>query len=456
MTPTPIGTLYYVEPTAYKAQKALVAARFNGVAIIEAKFDVEKDYRKPGFVEKNPTGRVPFLQTEGGCIFNSNAIARYVARCRADTFIYGKSFDDEAQIDSWLELCTHELEVPLMTWLYPVMGLLEDQPDATKQLAYSDVKQVLSSMEAQLKKTSFLLGDYLTLADIVLVCSLRQAFALLFDPAFRKPFPVVCAWFERCCDMPQFRAVLGDMQLCTQAEKPKPVKNPVAPKKAEAKAKADAKGKAQAKLAASPANATAVSAEAEEQIKNLGDEIRSLKLSLKKDGLDGQQINDHPDVKQLVTQLKELKSGKPAAAPATLAAKAVATAPAEASTAASTGVDEAAIKAVGDEIRALKAKLKGEGLDGKQINNHPEIKTLVEKITGLKMGMTGAAAAPAASASAAAAPAGDLDAQIKAVGDEIRTLKEKLKGEGIKKVNDHEDVEKLVTQLKELKQKQVA
>lgn len=462
MAPTPIGTLYYVEPTAYKAQKALVAAKFNGVAITEAKFDPEKDSRKPGFVEKNPTGKVPFLQTDGGCIFNSNAIARYVARCRADTFIYGKRFDDEAQIDAWLELCTHELEVPLMTWLYPVMGLTEDQPEATKH-ACSDVKQILSSMEAQLKKTSFLLGDYLTLADIVVVCALRQAFTLVFDPAFRKPFPAVCAWFERCCGMPQFRAVLGDMQLCTQAEKPKPVKNPVASKKAEAKRKTDTKDKAQAKPAAKPANPTAVSDEAEEQIKGLGLEIRALKETLKKDGLDSKQINNYPKVQQLVTKLKELKSGTPAAAPAAPAAKAVATPPAAASTAAPAGVDEAAVKAVkaaGDEIRALKAKLTGEGLSGKQINDHPEIKILVEKLNDLKRGTAGAAPAPAASAvsaSAAASPTGDVDAQIKAVGDEIRTLKEKLKGEGIKKVNDHEDMKRLVTQLTELKkQKQAA
>eukprot|EP00409_Alexandrium_fundyense_P000864 CAMPEP_0185911446 /NCGR_PEP_ID=MMETSP0196C-20130402/29226_1 /TAXON_ID=2932 /ORGANISM="Alexandrium fundyense, Strain CCMP1719" /LENGTH=57 /DNA_ID=CAMNT_0028632501 /DNA_START=80 /DNA_END=249 /DNA_ORIENTATION=+ len=50
----PIGTLYSLETPSYKAQKALVAAKFNGIAITEAKFDPKKDVHKPEFQAKNP------------------------------------------------------------------------------------------------------------------------------------------------------------------------------------------------------------------------------------------------------------------------------------------------------------------------------------------------------------------------------------------------------------------
>merc|ERR1719333_714091 len=59
-------------------------------------------------------------------------------------------------------------------------------------------------------------------------------------------------------------------------------------------------------------------------------------------------------------------------------------------------VDEAAIKACGDEIRVLKEKLKGEGVTGKKLNDHPEVVALVKKLADLKEG-GGAAAAPAPS-----------------------------------------------------------
>merc|ERR1719446_1381828 len=86
------------------------------------------------------------------------------------------------------------------------------------------------------------------------------------------------------------------------------------------------------------------------------------------------------------------KEAKPAPAP-----KAQAAAPA-----AGGAVDEAAIKAVGDEIRVLKEKLKGEGLSGKKVNEHEEVKKLVTKLQELK---AQAAAAPAAPAAAEAKPA---------------------------------------------------
>merc|ERR1712048_435027 len=102
------------------------------------------------------------------------------------------------------------------------------------------------------------------------------------------------------------------------------------------------------------------------------------------------------------------KEAVPTAAPAQLSAE-----------------SEAAIKAIGDEIRTLKEKLKGEGLSGKKINEHPEIKILVDKLNVCKAQMAGSPAkAPTkATTSPANAPApvsgGNVDDQIKAVGDEI-------------------------------------
>jgi len=364
-----------------------------------------------------------------------------------------------------------------MTWLYPVLGLMEDIPQATKA-ATNDVKQIMTLLEKTLESSPFLIGDFLTLADIVIVCALSEAFVRIFEPSFRKPFPKVCSWFEKCRSMSQFQAVLGEVKLCTQAEGPKPVQKPAAkPAKAEAKPKADAKPKAEAKAKAEPkakaeakpAPAAASSGDPEAAIKAVGDQLRALKEQLKKEGLSGKKMNDHQDVKKLVEQLTALKAGAPApaSAPAAAAPAAAAAAPA-ASSAAPAGDVEAAIKAVGDEIRVLKEKLKGEGLSGKKINEHGDIKQLVDKLLALKTQMEGgaSAAAPAAAAAApaAAAPAtpaapaagGDVEAMIKATGDEIRVLKEKLKKNGLKgkEMNNHPDVQKLVAQLTELKAKQ--
>eukprot|EP00929_Paragymnodinium_shiwhaense_P014332 TRINITY_DN122232_c0_g1_i1.p1 TRINITY_DN122232_c0_g1~~TRINITY_DN122232_c0_g1_i1.p1 ORF type:complete len:760 (+),score=245.08 TRINITY_DN122232_c0_g1_i1:38-2317(+) len=89
----------------------------------------------------------------------------------------------------------------------------------------------------------------------------------------------------------------------------------------------------------------------------------------------------------------------PAPAAASTAAPAVASKAAPA--AAAGGVDEAAVKAIGDQLRVLKEKLKSDGVSGKKLNDHPEVKALVDKLTQLKSGGSAPAAAPAASKAAA-------------------------------------------------------
>jgi len=454
--------LHYVQATIYKAEKALIAAKFNGLVLDKKPFDAKKDAQNPEFKAKNPTGKVPFLETDTGCICTSNSIARYVARCRSDTFLYGKGFDDEGKIDTWLEFCTHEIEVPLMVWVYPTMGVMQEIPKATSQ-AQADMKKALVELEKTLKSSSYLIGDYVSLADIALVCALKEGFVRVFDPAFRKPYPTVTAWFEGCCALPQFKAVFGGVKLCAQAEKPIPVKPEFAPPaRKEEKPKPAAAPKQEAKkekapapapkATAAPAVSSASASDLEAKIKKVGDDVRELKEKLKAEGLSGKKINDDPGIVAKVAELKTLKdamAAAPAAAPA-----AAAPAPAAAAPAASGDAT-----AVGDQIRALKEKLKGEGLSGKKINDHAEVKALVQKLTELKAaGGAAPAAAPSAPApapTANGASGGDVEAQVKSVGDEIRTLKEKLKADGLsgKKINDHDEIKSLVAKLTELKTK---
>merc|ERR1739848_495876 len=114
---------------------------------------------------------------------------------------------------------------------------------------------------------------------------------------------------------------------------------------------------------------------------------------------------------------KEEKKAEPKAK---AAGKAEATPPAAAAVSAE---DEAKMKALGDEIRQLKEKLKGEGVTGKKLNDHPDIVSLVAKLNALKSGAATAPPAakpPAADPKKQATPPADVEAQIKLVGDDIR------------------------------------
>lgn len=271
-----LGTLYYLEELKYKADKALIAAQFNGLSLNTSKF--EKDSEKPDFRVQNPIGKVPFLETKHGCICGSAAVARYVARCRADTELYGKTFTDESEIEDWLEFSLHEVEVPLMDWIYRHKGLMEKSTSAIK-VTQEDVKRALAVVEKQLLQSDFLIGDFLTLADIVLVCCLREGFVAA--SGFWTAFPKVCRWFERCCSMWQFRAVLGPMPCRAPQVDSKP---PV------------------------PAGPAPTELASTESIEAVAREIRDVKERLIRKGLSGKQINVHPEIWTLVERINQLQA----------------------------------------------------------------------------------------------------------------------------------------------------
>lgn len=76
----------------------------------------------PEFKKKSPAGHVPILETPQGVLFESNAIARYIARIRRDTELLGRTFFENGEVDAWMDFASNDVEVPVSGWLYPILG----------------------------------------------------------------------------------------------------------------------------------------------------------------------------------------------------------------------------------------------------------------------------------------------------------------------------------------------
>merc|ERR1719221_1646703 len=116
-------------------------------------------------------------------------------------------------IDSWVEFCTHELEIPLGAWVFPIMGIFDEVPEATRR-AKEDVNRALDVLNKHLLHNTFMVGHQVTLADICIVCSLVDAMKLVLDPRIRSQYGNVLRWFDLCIRQPEFQAILGNVQLC--------------------------------------------------------------------------------------------------------------------------------------------------------------------------------------------------------------------------------------------------
>ncbi len=198
----------YTDAGNFRAFKVLIAAEYNGVAVEIPEFKLGQDNKTAEFLAKSPLGRVPVLDTASGAIFESNAIARYVARIRQDTGLTGQTLLESAQIDSWVDFTSHDIELPATLWFYPVLGSLPFNASAAEK-AKADLAKALKVLNEHLSDKTYLVGHRVTLADITVASALVYPFKFVADAAYRKAFPHVIRWFTTLVNQPQFEAVIG-------------------------------------------------------------------------------------------------------------------------------------------------------------------------------------------------------------------------------------------------------
>lgn len=85
--------------------------------------------------------------------------------------------------------------------------------------AKKDLAAGLGLLQEHLKDKTYLVGDEITLADIVVVSTLLYPFKLVCDKEYLKHFDNVTRWFQTCVEQPEFQAVLGKVTMCKKEPK---------------------------------------------------------------------------------------------------------------------------------------------------------------------------------------------------------------------------------------------
>ncbi|CAH9120366.1 unnamed protein product [Cuscuta epithymum] len=211
------------------AFKSLIAAEYSGVKVELAKnFEMGVSNKTPEFLKMNPLGKVPVLETPEGAVFESNAIARYVAKLKSDNSLFGSSLIEYARIEQWMDFSVTEVDVNIARWLYPRLGFVTYVPQA-EEIAISALKRALDALNTHLASNTYLVGHSVTLADIVMTCNLSYGFKYILTKSFTKDFPHVERYVWTLVNQPKFAKILGEVK---QAETVPPVasKKPAQPK----------------------------------------------------------------------------------------------------------------------------------------------------------------------------------------------------------------------------------
>lgn len=162
-----------------------------------------------------PFGKVPVFKTvDGRTIYESNAIAQYIASHKPE--LLGADDYEHALVQQYLNVANAEVGRPMSQWVYSLLGYLPYDKAAVKA-AESEARKVLAILDKILLVRTYLVGDSITLADIVMACTVMPLYQHVLEAADRTKYINLTRWFVTCVNQPQFIESIGEVKLCTKA-----------------------------------------------------------------------------------------------------------------------------------------------------------------------------------------------------------------------------------------------
>ncbi|CRL05996.1 CLUMA_CG018881, isoform A [Clunio marinus] len=203
--------LLYTYPENFRAYKALIAAQFSGANLkVAPKFEFGETNKSEEFLKKFPLGKVPALETDDGkYLTESNAIAYYVSNAQ----LRGSNDFEKAEVMQWMSFANTEIGPASSAWVFPILGIIQFNKNSVDR-AKEDIKAFLNTLQVRLVNNTFLVGERISLADIVVFSSLLQLFQHVADPAFRKPYFAVSRWFNTILNQKETQAVVKNFKFC--------------------------------------------------------------------------------------------------------------------------------------------------------------------------------------------------------------------------------------------------
>jgi glutathione S-transferase len=151
----------------------------------------------------NPIGKVPALEDGDIKLFESMAINLYLARKYSDS-LWPAGEAEQAYATAWSIWGMTEMEPPLAQLFFERVVRNEDTRDtANEAKAEQDLKRPMVTLETELGKRAFLLGEQFSIADL----NLASVMTLMLRTRFELDgYPNIQRWLDTCFERPAFKS----------------------------------------------------------------------------------------------------------------------------------------------------------------------------------------------------------------------------------------------------------
>ncbi|KAI1755185.1 glutathione S-transferase [Xylaria castorea] len=212
----PFGKIYSY-PANPRVHRALIVADMNGLEIEIPPFTMRQTNTTPEFLSKFALGKVPtFEGADGFCLSESVAIATYIAKSGPKAGqLLGTDAKTQALITQWACFAEGELFnnafIPIAMTVMKVYTMDEKRFNDHVAGLKRDVKYLEAVLQGGKK---YLVGDQLTMADLMVTGLLYYGFKHLIDAELRKELPNLVAYIKNFADAPEHKKYYGELELC--------------------------------------------------------------------------------------------------------------------------------------------------------------------------------------------------------------------------------------------------
>jgi len=208
----PIGTLWCL-PRQRQSKVILSVAALNGLELNQVPVEFGVTNKTPEFVSKFPYGKIPiFEDSEGWSLLEGAPIARYLSGVGEKSELLGSDAKEAALIDQWVHFAEHEIGGPLLAILgfiyYGFSGPFTRE-GLDKQV--ERIVRALTYAESYLatRPSGYLVGNSVTLADLVLVGVAYGSASVSIGAAERAQYPSIFAHYAKVTEDERIKQYWG-------------------------------------------------------------------------------------------------------------------------------------------------------------------------------------------------------------------------------------------------------
>ncbi|KAK4455382.1 elongation factor 1-gamma [Podospora aff. communis PSN243] len=218
---TPFATIYSY-PDNFRVKRAKATSLLSNLTLLESpSYTHNTTNRTPEFLSKFPLGKVPALETSTGFTLTEGfSICRFLADSGSRAAqLLGGDVETRARIDEWCVFAEMEVVGNVM----PVLGMLVLKVTPWNEWRYGfcvgNLERALGVLEGVLSKGGeggnkrFLVGEEITLADVMVGGALVRAGNFLMDKEMRRGVPAVEGYLRGLMEVPEMKEAFGELVL---------------------------------------------------------------------------------------------------------------------------------------------------------------------------------------------------------------------------------------------------